>query len=131
MVRGIEALAYPGFMQGMQDCTSLEDLAEYCECPVKRLTVICQENWYCLIRSKRGKAELVDLAKIPGSGSPDYSLILEQLKRLKIRRVYLDARKSTSHPIILKMCELMNWHIVRDEQWWWGMEEMREMVINL
>ena len=135
-VKEIEAAAYPGHMQFLQDCEDWEDVADYAECTRKNLLVLGEEgHWYALIARKercRGRdAEFVDLAKLPGSARVPWHRLLQVLQKMKIRRVTLDAREGTSYEILKVLLPRWGCKILKDANWEWDGETMHNMCIVL
>jgi hypothetical protein len=132
-ILSIEASAYPRHMRSMQDCESWADIADYCDCDLSRLVVMGVEgHWYALLAlHRRGRAEVVDLAKMPGTGSVPWHRILGDLLSLGIRQIDLDAREGTSYELILRHASRMGVSVMRDEAWEWDGEVMHEMRLML
>lgn len=95
----IEREAYPEHLQEMQYADDWEDVADYCEVPLKRLVILSDgESWYAIIAKHRlRRAEFVDLAKIPGAPAVDWLFILTTLREMRIKRIFGDMRDSTSY----------------------------------
>ncbi len=129
----IEASAYPEYMQQLQECSSFREVAEYSECSLDRLVILGQEDhWYAIIAlHKKGKAEFVDLAKMPNSPVVPWGEIVSRLHNLGIRKLSLDARESTSYKVIIRSLSLFRATILKDEIWDWDGELMHSLVINL
>ena len=105
----IEREAYPSAFQMMQGFDSWEDVATYSEVPLGRLVVLSDgRSWYAIIAKHRfGRAEFVDLAKTPGSPTIDWLFIVRALRTVGVRRLYFDARESTSYQRFLQQLELL------------------------
>lgn len=116
----IERLAYPEPLQEMQWARDWEDIAIYAEVPISRLVVLSDgETWYAIIAKYRfGRAEFVDLAKVPGAPMLDWVFLIQELRRLKIRILLANMRDDTSFRRFkqqLAMFEEHNVRMVRDE----------------
>jgi len=127
-LKRIEKAAYPSYMRMMQSCRSLEEIAEYAECDVSNLIIRTGENWYCIIADHGNWAEIVDMAA-EGVMRDMFSLIETMRQQLSGKRIVLDARVSTTYPIIRRLAQRYRLSILRDEPWFWGEDEMREMEI--
>ena len=95
----IEREAYPEHMREMQWAEDWEDIADYSEVPLKRLVILSDgATWYAIIAKHRlGRAEFVDLAKIPGAPMIDWFFILRTLRELGVKRIFGDMRDDTSY----------------------------------
>lgn len=126
-IKSIERNAYPLEMQQLQDCTSWEDVAEYCEVPLNDLLVYTEANMYILIGEHRSFIEVVDMASV---GRFNIFKALNFIaSSAKGRTIKLDAREGTSYPLILKLRKKIE--IIRDEAWQWGEDVMHEMEVRI
>lgn len=126
-IKLIERNAYPFEMQQLQDCYSWEDVAEYCEVPLKHLLVYTEANMYMLIGDHHKFIEVVDMASVGHFNAfKALSFIKESAKGRIIR---LDAREGTSYPLILKLRKKLR--ILKDEAWQWGEDVMHEMEVRI
>ena len=128
-MKNIEAVAYPSFMQSICDCDTLEELANYCECKVSQLFVICGTNYYLLAANKKRSVEIVDFAST-GRCSELFKVMNICLEQFKNKKVTMDCRESTSYPIVtllLKRKEVK----YEDNAWDWNGETMREIKFKL
>lgn len=131
-VRAIEARVYPIFMRGLEDVETLQDLAEYCECSTKQVSLEVGDNWYLLVAEFRRRVEIVDLACVGRIGMREVFRLSSLIStRYAGKLVELDARESTSYPLILKISTRNGWKILKDEPWEWGPETMHDMVIQI
>lgn len=103
----IERKAYPAEFRELQDAETWQDVADYSEVPLRRLVVISDgSSWYAIIAKHRlGRAEFVDMAKIPGSVSVNWLYILKTLKKLGVRKLEFDARESTAYRRFMEQIE--------------------------
>lgn len=126
-IKSIERSAYPFEMQQLQDCSSWEEVAEYCEVPLKHLLVYTETNMYMLIGNHHKFVEVVDMASI------GHFNIFEALSFIKEsakgRIIKLDAREGTSYPLILKLHRKLE--VVKDKAWQWGEDVMHEMEVRI
>ena len=65
VIKKIERSHYPAFMRQMQDCRTMKDIADYCECSLGDLKVVCDGRAYMLASAD----EVCDLA---GRVSPSF-----------------------------------------------------------
>jgi len=95
----IERAAYPPHLREMQDAESWEDVADYAEVPIEQLVVLSDGiSWYAIIAKHRfGRAEFVDLAKVPGAPIVDWFFILRTLRDMGIKKIFGDMREDTSY----------------------------------
>lgn len=120
----IERSSYPACYRQMQDCSTIDDIVEYCEAEGPTdLIIMTGKSWYFLaVKSTR---EIVDLAgKI---NLKELFKIKEVLKgQFNGRPVILDAREKTSYRIIKKLGKIM-----KDNPYSWNEEIFHEMEILL
>lgn len=127
LIKSIERNAYPLEMQQLQDCESWEDVAEYCEVPLKHLSIYTEANMYILIGEHKKFIEVVDMASVGCFNVfKALSFIASSAKGRVIR---LDAREETSYPLILKLRKKLE--ILKDEAWQWGEDVMHEMEVKI
>ena len=135
-IQRIEAAAYPEEMQEMQWAESWEDLADYAEVPLSRLVVLSDgESWYALIAKHRlGRAEFVDLAKVPGSPMLDWVFLLTKLRELGVKKVFGDMRDDTSFRRFKAQLELfssLGVKMTKDEPYERDGEVFHDVVIRI
>lgn len=126
-IKSIERNAYPFEMQQLQDCVSWEDVAEYCEVPLKSLLIYTEANMYILIGEHRKFIEVVDMASVGHFNVLKALSFIE--KSAKGRIIKLDAREGTSYPLILKLRRKLE--VIKDEAWQWGEDVMHEMEVRI
>lgn len=126
-IKSIERTAYPFEMQQLQDCESWEEVAEYCEVPLKNLLVYTDNSMYMLIGEHEHYIEVVDMASIGHFNMFKALSFIEE--SAKGRTIKLDAREGTSYPLILKLHRKLE--IIRDEAWQWGDDVMHEMEVRI
>jgi hypothetical protein len=131
----IEREAYPSQFQMMQDCKSIEDIADYCECSRRKLLVLGDgATWYALIaKHKKGSAEFVDVAKLPGTRFLPWEEIIESLRTAKITKIYADLRHNTSYKLLKKFAARFGITILKEKEYYdssFG-ETMHEMVLRV
>lgn len=119
----IERSVYPPHMWGLQDIKTRTDLQIYCESV--SINVLTNRGGYVIYTDE----EIIDLASVDTISS--MKLILQLKKKLSGRVVSLDARESTSYPIIKKMADMGKLVIHHDELWWWGGERMHSLSIHI
>lgn len=129
-LKKLEAVAYPEYMRQLQECWSMEDLADYCECSVDQVSLKTGRGWYMIVADHGSYVEFVDFVATEGREASATMALVAFLRKLKGRRVALDARKSTSYPLILRLIPRLGATIVSEEEWRWSNEEMVEMVID-
>jgi hypothetical protein len=129
LLRRIERSAYPPHMRQMQDVNSIRDLAEYCECRVSEVRVIEGPNYYVIVALKDECCEIVDMA---ATGRFNFFAVVSQLKSIVgDREVTLDARASTSYPLV-RLMERRGLIVVQScEEWDWDGETMYEMSLRV
>ena len=131
----IEASVYPAHMCMLQGSVTSEEgdqLADYCECSIDELVILRSEYWYALIADHHdGDVEVCDLAALPGHEFGALKALLLAGAKWQGRTVTLDARGTTSYPIIQRLARVGRITILRDEEYYWGREEMHELCILL
>jgi len=132
----IEREAYPEQMQEMQWAESWEDIADYAEVSLSRLIVLSDgKTWYALIAKHRlGRAEFVDLAKIPGSPMIDWVFLLTKLRQLGIKRIFGDMRDNTSFRRFKQQLKLFNSlgvKMIKDEPYERDGEIFHDFVVKI
>jgi hypothetical protein len=131
-IKEIEREAYPPHMREMGDVRNLADIAEYADCRAEELIVLGKPRRWYLIAAVRGEeAEVVDLAKRPGTGAVPWRSFVRLARARAIKRVRFDARRATSYPLILALAPRLGMEILRQEPWSWEGEDMVEMEIRL
>ena len=128
-MKDIEAVAYPSFMQSICDCDTLEELADYCECKVSQLFVICGNNYYLLAANKKRSVEIVDFAST-GRCNELFKVINICFEEFKNKRVTMDCRESTSYPIVTLLLKRKKVKY-EDNTWDWNGETMHEICFHL
>ena len=131
----IEQSAYPEEFQMMQDCESMKDIADYCECSLSKLIVLgVPGRWYALVaRHKKGTAEFVDIAKIPGEGMIPWPEVLGALRSTGIKRISADLRDKTSYKVLKRFGTQFGVTVEREREYYdscFG-ETMHEVVLSL
>lgn len=129
-LRKIERLAYPAHMWQMQDVYSIKDLAEYCECSVSQVFCIIGEDYYLIAANKKRYIEIVDLASIGGIGGDVFRIMNKVSRVSKGKKIILDARETTSYPLVKLFARRYLLQIVEDKEWMWGDEVMHSMVLK-
>lgn len=125
-IKEIEKKLYPTHMCGIAS-ESAKGLAEYCECSLDELCVLRGENWYSLLAIKEDCIEIADLAALPGNEFKASRAIMLELLKHKGKVVFIDARESTSYPMV-KRAELKGKvGILKDELYDWEGVTMHEM----
>jgi len=132
----IEREAYPDQMQEMQWAKSWEDVADYADVPLNRLVVLSDgESWYALIAKHRlGRAEFVDLAKVPGSPMLDWVFLLTKLREMGIKKVFGDMRDDTSFRRFKDQLELfssLGVKMTKDEPYERDGEVFHDVVVRI
>ena len=127
-MKDIEAVAYPSFMQSICDCDTLEELADYCECKVSQLFVICGNNYYLLAANKQRSVEIVDFAST-GRCNELFKVINICFEEFKNKRVTMDCRESTSYPIVTLLLKRKKIKYT-DTTWYWEDEAMHEICFT-
>lgn len=128
-IQDIEKSVYPEYMQYLVGCRNTKDLANYMECKPREIYYELGEDYYLLAAEKKDFIEIVDIA----TTKPKNLLrIINQLtKRWSGRKIIMDARASTSYPIIILICKRKGLEILKDETWDWGNDEMHYLEIML
>lgn len=129
-IKRVEAVCYPLEMQTLQAANSLEDIARYCECPLESLEILQGEGWYALIGRHQETLEVVDLAALPGKRVLAVRSLIRRLSGEQ-RIITLDARISTSYPMIKKLERLGKIEVISETPWNWGSNEMAEMKVRV
>lgn len=129
-LKKIERAAYPKFMQLINGCRNIEELADYCECSPQELFILCGEDWYLLAAEREDEVEVVDLASVGGMGLEIIKVIKTSIKRWKGKTVKMDCRASTSYPILLRIVQRYGLSYT-DEVWFWEWEEMHSITVQL
>ena len=125
-IKQIEASAYPEYMQMLQECYTLEDIADYCECSVKQLHILQKDNFYVLVASHKRYVEIVDWAAAGRCVEP--FVVFKFIKNIaKGKTIKLDAREGTSYPFIKEMEKRGLIKITHDNEWSWGDIIMHEI----
>ena len=125
-IKEIEASAYPEHMQMLQECYSMEDIADYCECSVSQLHILQKDNFYVLVANHKKYVEVVDWASTRRCVEP--FAVFKFIKNIaKGKTIKLDARKETSYPFIKEMEKRGLIKITHDESWSWGGDIMHEI----
>lgn len=131
----IEREAYPPQMREMQHAEDWEDIADYSEVPLNRLVVLSDgETWYAIIGLRRGSAEFVDLAKIPGTPMLDWIQLLGELRALGVKQLFGDMREDTSYRRFrqqLARFERRGVKMLKDEPYERGGEIFRDFVVRI
>jgi hypothetical protein len=132
----IEREAYPEEMQEMQWAESWEDIADYAEVPLSRLVVLSDgESWYALIAKHRlGRAEFVDLAKVPGTPMLDWVFLVNKLREMGVKKVFGDMRDDTSFRRFKQQLELfssLGVKMTKDEPYERDGEVFHDVVIRI
>jgi len=130
-IKNIEARVYPEHMQMMQCLDDIYDLADYCECEVDELFVLTGDNWYLIAAEHEDFVEIVDLCADGNIGMEIIKLIAVLRKRWAGKRVTMDARESTSYPIIRALIRRFNYRVIRDEIWSWDDEVMHDIELQM
>lgn len=128
----IEGLAYPPHMRMMAGASTWDQIREYADSD--RLLVLGEAGrWYCLIGRHGRRAEIVDLAKVPGTGPAPWRSILRELQRSGVRTVELDAREGASYEVVRFLAARLGARIVECDEAGqdWGGETMHYMVVDL
>lgn len=137
IVKKIERRAYEGtdYAQ-MQDITDASSLADYCEESPDKIDLYLSynerkdEGIYMLISEHSCDIEIVDFAKTEGfSGLESGMFIMRALKELEKREkeITVDARESTSYPILVGLHEKGLIDITRDDSYEWDDETFHSM----
>lgn len=125
-IKDIEKRLYPEHMLGITS-ESAKGLAEYCECSLDELCVLRGENWYSLLAIKEDYVEIADLAALPGNEFAASRAIMLELLKHKGKVVFIDARESTSYPMVKRAEEKGRIEILKDELYYWEGVPMHEM----
>ncbi len=139
IIKSIERRAYEGTSYAqMQDIRDIGDLASYCESEDIDLYLSYDatkdEGIYMLIAEHDDSVEIVDFAKTEDfSGIESGMFILRALKELdrKGKEITLDARESTSYPILCGLAEKGLIDITNDEPYDWDGETFHEMEFTV
>lgn len=130
-VREIEAAAYPEQYRMLTNCRSLEDISGYVGVPVERLHMIVSRTWYCIIGEHDDYIEVADLASSTRSMSRDemLSLFIRIAEIAAGREILMDARESTSYPLVTRLADSELIEICSDEPFDWGGETFHNLTI--
>jgi hypothetical protein len=128
-IKRIERTAYAGteYCQ-MQWCTSWQDIAGYCQCPLSEVHILLSDTGYVIAATHRDKgyAEIVDLA------STDRRMNLHEvwdfLLELKLPFT-LDARESTSYRMIKALEKKGEITIAASSSYLWEGETFYELKV--
>jgi len=122
LLKRIERSAYPACYRQMQECSSMDDVLEYCEAQDQDdLVMLTGKSWYFLAVKSTG--EIVDLAG--KTTLADLFMIKRKIKEVFSGRVLkLDAREDTSFRLIRKVGR-----IISDHPYPWDGETFHEMWI--
>jgi hypothetical protein len=129
LIKSIEKASYPAFMQQMQDCETIEDLAEYCECRKSRVFVLSGNDWYFIASIQKKRVEIVDIAGHVGLHI--FDIISTCRKQWQGKVVTMDCRESTSYKIMVNISRRLSLDILSDKVWYWGEEVMHEIIIAM
>ena len=130
----IEKSAYPEYMQQMDDCTSMADIAEYAEVDLKNLIVLGERGkWYVIIAKHFSSSEVVCVAKVKGAPMIPWVVVLQELRRKSIRRIYGDLRERTSYRVLKRFGSMFGVSIVSDRVYYDDCyhESMHHVVIDI
>jgi hypothetical protein len=132
----IEREAYPDQMQEMQWAESWEDVADYADVPLNRLVVLSDgKTWYALIAKHRlGRAEFVDLAKVPGTPMLDWVFLVTKLREMGVKKVFGDMRDDTSFRRFKDQLELfssLGVKMTKDEPYERDGEVFHDVVVRI
>lgn len=117
-LKNIERHAYPEQFWMMQDCETIEDIADYCECDLNSLIVLHDSYWYALIANGRC-AEFVDIAKdMRVKKNVPWSVIISTLHDLKINKIYAELRELTSYRLVCRLVDKHNAIILTDDRYY-------------
>ena len=132
-LRKIEKLAYPKGMRQLGSVRNISDLAEYMECHEDEVVVLQGEGWYILIADhQRGDVELVDIASSSlRLGVQMWRALVGHIIQLSGRRVTMDARESTSYPMVRKLAERGVIEILSDATWEWCGEVFHDLIVGV
>ena len=123
-IKRIEEHQYPTYMQSMQDCFSIKDVADYCECETEELIMVVSDKAYFLATP----TEIVDIAGKVTLGF--LKNILKKIKPLSGSVVKCDCRAMT-YKWILFMSKVKRIEIVETSSWYWEDEKMIEIRIKV
>lgn len=126
-IKKIESVAYPAYMQQMQECETLDDLAEYCECKPSQVRIINGSDWYLIYAEYKKSIEVVDFASESGKCSEIFKVV-SALKTKKL--ITMDAKEDSSYPLVMKLAERGILNIIHDEIWYLGNVSMHELKIK-
>lgn len=124
----VEAAAYPEFMCSLQDAASLEDVADYCECRPEQVYILSEETYYLLASEKR-VVEVADVACLPNTTFPIFSVEPILRKRWAGKKIVADLREATSYRILPYLLR-KGWKLLRDKPWAWENEVMHEVHLK-
>ena len=116
-IKSLEKGAYPRFMRQLQDCRDLWDIADYCECSLGDLKVVCNGQAYMLASAD----EVCDLA---GNVSP--SFIKACRDALGSGWYTADLRERTAN-YLRKLRKRGIVELEEVEEWNWGTDLMVEV----
>jgi hypothetical protein len=134
LLRKTERLAYPPAYRQMQDVRSMADLACYMDCSIDEILIETGSTWYILVADRRDDdMEIVDFASSTRSidGGELTALIARLLPRLAGRTVTMDARETTSYPIVQRLARHGMISIISDEPWSWDGETFHDLVVEV
>jgi hypothetical protein len=127
-IKRIERDAYPEYMQYLQSCNNLDDIAEYLECSPDQVFSLEGENWY-LLASVDEDSRTMEIADLASVGKFNPFAITKLAREFKGFEVTMDLRESTSYPLFMKLVQWKEWEVIHDEPWMWEEEQFHEVVV--
>ena len=126
-VKKIEVTAYRGasHMCMLQECSSKQDIKDYCES--EEVCIIHSQGFYMIL----SRFEVVDVATIKKLTRVNVEEIKSLVKAWFGKDSFtLDARSTTSYPLILESVRLGELTIHSESHWKWGSEKMVEITCS-
>jgi len=133
LIKKIERRAYPAHMREINACRNWDEFLEYCEANSREeLILIVRQDFYLIAVDRGYEVEIVDMASIGRCLSLNIFRVINELKARigEGRRLIMDARKSTTYPIIKRLVRRYGWKVIEEDEWDWEGEKMIEMIIE-
>lgn len=128
-IKRIERSSYPACYRQMQECSTMDDIVEYCEARDQDdLVIMTGTSWYFI--AVRSTGEIVDLA---GKLVDIRDLFAIKRKIIDVfagKVISLDARESTSYRLVTAMSRRVG-TIVEDEEYSWEGETFHEIKLHI
>lgn len=128
-VKRIEKVAYPRHMQQLSWVRNMKDLAEYMECELSEVLVFLGDNWYMLVANKPEEVEIVDFASTGKVGLKMFGVFKTIAEIATGKYIIMDARETTSYPLVMRLIERYGGEVVEDDAWDWDGETMHSLAI--